>query len=86
MRDVTERVANVLGRRVFSGARKSNAERDDTTTILQTFRQLVETLKQARVGYIMLSEIIPAMADRVHGYRNCRRMAINEPVGKFSDE
>ena len=45
-----------------------------------------ETLKEARVGQIVLSGILPIMGGRGEEYRNCRRMAISTQVQKVCME
>ena len=41
-----------------------------------------KTLKEARVGQIVSSGILPIMGGRGEEYRNCRRMEINTQVQK----
>ena len=47
---------------------------------------MIKTLKEARVGQIVLSGILPIMGGRGEEYRNCRRMAINTQVQKVCME
>ena len=55
----------------------NNAETEGTSAIVGKYRRLAETLKEARIGQIVLSGILPVMGGRGEGYGNCRRMAIN---------
>ena len=50
------------------------------------YRRLNKTLKEARVGQVVLSGILPIMGGRGEEYRNCRRMAINTQVQKVCME
>ena len=47
---------------------------------------MIKTLKEARVGQIVLSGILPIMGGRGEEYRNCRRMVINTQVQKVCME
>ena len=47
---------------------------------------MIKTLKEARVGQIVLSGILPIMGGRGEEYRNFRRMAINTQVQKVCME
>ena len=47
---------------------------------------MVKTLKEARVGQIVLLGILPVIGGRGEEYRNCRRMAINTQVQKVCME
>ena len=55
----------------------TTAEREGTTVIVRTYRQLVRTPKHTRVEPIVLSLILPVVGSRGQVYQNCRRMAIN---------
>ena len=54
--------------------------------IVGKYRRLIKTLKEARVGQIVLSGILPKMGGRGEEYRNCRRMVINTQVQKVCME
>ena len=56
------------------------------SAIVGKYRRLVKTLKETRVGQIVLSGILPIMGGRYEEYRNCRRMAINTQVQKVCME
>ena len=58
----------------------NNAEKEGTSAVVDKYRRLVKTLKEARIGQIVLSGILPVMVGRGEEYRNCRRMAINTQV------
>ena len=50
------------------------------------YRGLLKKAKQARVGQIMLSGILPVFANRIQGYRNSKRMAVNGMVEQLCNE
>ena len=54
--------------------------------IVKKYRNLLKRTKQARVGQIILSGILPVIGGRNHGYRNSRRMAINRLVQQLCRE
>ena len=54
----------------------NNAEKVGTSAIIVMYRRLIKTCKEARVGQIILSGILPIMGGSGEEYRNCRRMAI----------
>ena len=87
---ITERVKNIVGSgkggSVLVHVGTNNVEREGTTAIVRKYRQLVRTLKQARVEQVILSGILPVMGRRGHKYRNCRGMAINMLVQKLCRE
>ncbi|KAI0230115.1 hypothetical protein LSAT2_019508 [Lamellibrachia satsuma] len=64
----------------------NNAEKEGTSAIVGKYRRLIKTLKEARVGQIVLSRILPIMGGRGEEYRNCRRMTINTQVQKVCME
>ena len=64
----------------------NNAEKEGTSAIVGKYRRLVKTLKEARIGQIVLSGILPIMCGRGQEYRNCRRMAINKQIQKVCME
>ena len=71
---VTERVENILAhgqeRSILVHVGTNNADGDETTRIVQGYRQLVGKLKKARVEQIILSVILPVMGGRGTTYRN----------------
>ena len=50
------------------------------------YRRLVKVLKEARIGQIVLSGILPVTGGRGEDHRNCRRMTINTQVHKVCIE
>ena len=80
---ITERVENVgpgNGGSILLHIGTNNVEREGTTAILRKYTQLVRRAKQTRVEQIILSRILPVKGSRIQGYRNCRRMAINNTL------
>ena len=65
---ITERVKNIVGLgkggSVLVHVETNNVEREGTTAIVRKYRQLVRTLKQARVEQVILSEILTVMCRR----------------------
>ena len=55
----------------------NNAEKEGTSAIVGKYRRLIKTLKEARIGQIVLSGILPVMGGRGQEYGYCRRMTIN---------
>ena len=53
------------------------ADKEGSTAIVEKYRNLLKKTKQARVGQIILSDILPVFGSRSQGYRNSRRMAVN---------
>ena len=64
----------------------NNAEKEGTSAIVGKYRRMIKTLKEARVGQILLLGILPIIGGRCEEYRNCRRMAINTQVQKVCME
>ena len=58
-------------------ATKNNADKEGTTAIVEKYRDLLKKTKQARVGQIIISGILPVFGNRIQGYRNSKRMAVN---------
>ena len=61
----------------------NNADKEGTTAIVEKYRNLLKKTKQARVGQIILSGILPVFGNRIHGYRNSKRMAVNGMVKRL---
>ena len=59
---------------------REGTDREGTTAVVKKYRNLLKRTKQARVGQIILSGILPVIGGRNQGYRNSRRMAINRIV------
>ena len=88
--DIAEKAEHVMGRgtggAVLVHVGMNNAKKEGTSAIVGKYRRLIKTLKEARVGQIVLSGILPIMGGRGEEYRNCRRMAINTQVQKVCME
>ena len=84
--DVAEQAGQVMGGgtggAVLVHVGMNIAEKEGTSAIVGRYRRLVKTLKEERIGQIVLSGILPVMGGRGEEYRNCRRMAINTQVQK----
>ena len=65
---------------------KNNAKKEGTSAIVGKYRRLVKTLKEARIGQIELSGVLPVTGGRDEEYRNGMRMAINTQVEKVRME
>ena len=79
---VTERVEKIVGRgnggTILVHVGTNNTDKEGTTAIVETYRKLLKKTKQARLGQIILSGILP-----VCGYRNSKRMAVNGMVERL---
>ena len=64
----------------------NNADKEGTTAIVEKYRSLLKKTKQARVGQIILSGILPVFGNRIRGYRNSERMAVNGMVKQLCKE
>ena len=60
---------------VHIGTNKSDKE--GSTAIIENYRNLLQKTKQARVGQIILSIMLPVFGNRIQGYRNSKPMAVN---------
>ena len=61
-------------------------DREGTTAILEKYRDLLKKTKQARVGQIIISGILPVFGNKIQGYRNSKRMAVNGMVERLCKE
>ena len=64
----------------------NNADKEGTTAIVDTYRNLLKKTKEARVGQIIMSGILPVFGNRIDGYRNSKRMAINGMMKRICKE
>ena len=64
----------------------NNADKEGTTAIVDKYSKLLKKTKEARVGQIILSGILPVFGNRIDGYRNSKRMAINGMVKRLCKE
>ena len=81
---VTERVEKIVGRgnggTILVHVGTNNTDKEGTTAIVEKYR------KQARLGQIILSGILPVCGNRIQGYRNSKRMAVNGMVERLCKE
>ena len=84
--DVAEKAGQVMGGAVLAHVGTNNAEKEETSVIVGKYGRLIKTLKEARVGQIVLSGILPVTGCRGEEYRKCRRMTINTQVQKVCME
>ena len=87
---VTERVEKIMGRgkggTILVHIGTNNADKEGTTAIVDKYRKLLKKTKEARVEQITLSGILPVFGNRLDGYRNAKRMAINGMVKRLCME
>ena len=73
---VTERVEKIMGRgnggTILVHVGTNNADKEGTTAIVEKYRDLLKKTKQARVGQIIISGILPVFGNRIQGYRNSK--------------
>ena len=87
---VTERVEKIMGRgkggTILVHVGTNIADKEGTTAIVDKYRNLLKKTKEARVGQIILSGILPVFGNRIYGYRNSKRMAINGMMKRLCQE
>ena len=87
---VTERVEKITGRgkggTILVHVGTNNADKEGTTVIMGKCRDLLKKTKQARVVQIIISGILPVFGNRIQGYRNSKRMAINGMMKRLCKE
>ena len=64
----------------------SALDKERRTVIVEKYRNLLKKTKQARVGQIILSGILPVFGNRIQGYINSERMAVNGMVKRLCKE
>ena len=65
----------------------NNTEKEGTTAIVKIYRNLLKKTKEARIGQIILSGILPVLfGTRNQYFRNSRRMAVNGMVKQLCRE
>ena len=64
----------------------NKTDKEGTTPIVDNYRKLLKKTKEARVEQIILSVILPVFGNRIDGYRNSKRMAINGMVKRLCKE
>ena len=81
------RVEKIMGRgkggTILVHIGTNNADKEGTTAIVDKYRKLLTKTKEARVEQIILSGILPVFGNRIDGYRNSKRMAINGMVKRL---
>ena len=87
---VTERVEKIVGRgnggTLLVHVGTNNTDKEGTTAIVEKYRKLLKKTKQARLGQIILSGILPVCGHRIQGYRNSKRMSVNGMVERLCKE
>ena len=87
---VTERVEQIMGRgnggSILIHIGTNNADKEGTTAIVEKYRSLLKKTNQARVGQIILLGMLPVFGNRIRGYRNSKRMAVNGMVRRLCKE
>ena len=82
-----ERVEQIMGRgyggSILVHVGTNNTDKEGTTAIVEKYKNLLKKTKQARAGQIILSGILPVFGNRIDGYRNSKRMAINGMVKRL---
>ena len=87
---VTERGETIMGRgnggSILEHVGTNNADKEGTTAIVEKYRNLPKKTKQASIGQIILSGILPVFGNRIQGYINSKRMADNAMVKRLCKE
>ena len=87
---VTERVEKIMGRGnggfILVHIGTNNTDNEGTTAMVEKYRNLLKKTKKARAGQIILSGVLPVFGNRIHGYRNSKRMAVNGMVKRLCKE
>ena len=88
---MTERVEKIMGRgnrgSILVHIGTNNDDKEGTTAIVEKYRNLLKKTKQARVGQFILSGILPPVfGNRIQGYRNSKRMAVDGMVKRLCKE
>ena len=78
------RVEKIMGRGnggyILVHVGMNNADTEGTTAIVEKHNNLLKMTMQARAGQIILLGILPVFENRIQGYRNLKRMAVNGMV------
>ena len=87
---LTERVGKIMGRgnggTIVVHVGTNNTDKEGTTAIVEKYRKLLKKTKQARLGQIIFSGILPVCGNRIQGYRNSKRMAVDGMVERLCKE
>ena len=84
---VAQRVEKILGRgnggAILVHVGTNNTDKEGTTAIVEKYRKLLKKTKQARVGQIIISGSLSVFGNRIQGFRNSKRMAVNGMVERL---
>ena len=73
---MTERVDKIMGKgnggTILVHVGTNNTDKEGTTAIVEKYRKLLKKTKQARLGQIILSGILPVCGNRIQGYMNSK--------------
>ena len=87
---MTERVQKIIGRgkggTIMVHVGTNNVDNEGTTAIVDKYRDLLKKTKEARVGQIILSGILPVFGNRIDGYIHSKRMTINGMMKRVCKE
>ena len=87
---VTDRVKQITGRgnrgSILVHIGTNSAAKEGTTAKVEKYRNLLKKTKQATVGHITLSGILPVFGNMIQGFRNSKRMAVNGMVERLFKE
>ena len=87
---VTERIEKIMGRgkggTILVHVGTNNSDKEGTTAIVDKYRKRLKKTKEARVGQIILSGILPVFGNRIDGYRNSKQMTINGMMKRLCQE
>ena len=90
IKHVTERIEKITGRgkggTIMVHVGTNNVEKEETTAIVDKYMNLLNMTKEARVGQIIQSGILPVFGNTIDGYRNSKRMAINGMMKRLCRE
>ena len=87
---VTQRVEPIMrrgnGGSILIHIGTNNADNEGTTAIVDKYRSLRRKTKQARVGQMIVSGILPVFVNRIRWYRISKRMAVNGMAKRLCKE
>ena len=87
---MTERVEKIMGKgnggSILVHIGTNNTDKEGTTAIAEKYRNLLKKMKKARAGQIILSGVLPVFGNRIPGYSNSKRMAVNGMVKRLCQE
>ena len=87
---VTVRVEKTMGRgkggTILVHVGTNNADKEGTTASVGKYSNLLKKTKEARVGQVILSGILPVFDHMIDGYRHSKRMAINGMMKRLCKE